>query len=245
MERHVVVDAGNTRTKYGVFAGNDLIEHGIVDQLNTDHIEVLFIKHSASYLLLSSVGHLDSSVKQLFEQNKSLMLLDQTLKWPFINHYRTPETLGKDRVAVVAAAAALYPDRNSLVIDAGTCITYDLVHAGRVYEGGNIAPGLDMRLQAMHLLTARLPQVVRSERYRSIGEDTITAMQAGAEQGACHEMEGYIQTYKKTFGNLNILLTGGDAPFFVKHMKTKIFASPHLVLQGLHEILKYNVQTND
>lgn len=161
---------------------------------------------------------------------------------PFVIKYRTPDTLGLDRLAGVAGAWSQYRNETSLVIDVGTCIKYDLITKKGEYLGGNISPGLQMRLKAMHLMTSKLPQVEPYERYEAMGTDTVSALQVGACTGAIHEIEGFIKEYKKMFGKLNILLTGGDSHFFVNKLKTKIFAAPNLVLQGLNEILDYNVQ---
>lgn len=239
--RKVAIDIGNTRTKIGVFEDKQMIHSEIALDFNEAFLAQYLIDNKASYVILSSTKHLTSEMSALLESRSEYYLLDMGMKLPFENKYKSPDTLGKDRIASVSGAWALFSDQNSLIIDVGTCITYDIITDQGAYLGGNISPGINMRLKAMHDFTDQLPQVERSKRFETIGNDTETALQVGAEVGAVLEVEGFIEKYKKTFENLNVLLTGGDAQFFVNSMKTKIFAAPHLVLQGLNEILDCNV----
>ncbi len=161
---------------------------------------------------------------------------------PIQNTYRTPETLGKDRLAAVVGAFEMFPDQNCLVIDAGTCITYDLLRWDGVYPGGNIAPGLEMRLRAMHHFTANLPPVAIGETENLIGYSTESAMRNGAQLGIILEIEGFIAWCRSEWGEINVILTGGSIDFFVKNLKSQIFVNPNLVLSGLNKILNYNVE---
>lgn len=238
----LAIDVGNSRVKYGVFHGDVMAHEGLATKWHKPALLSLIKKFGASHVILSSTRHLTTEMQAFFKKNDNYLLLDNDTELPFHNTYQSPRTLGKDRIASVAAASCIHQGESSLIIDAGTCITYDVLDATNTYLGGNISPGLTMRLEAMHQMTDRLPQVGLSDRSLTMGIDTITAMQVGSQMGALYEMEGFIENYSKTFRKLNILLTGGDAPFFVKRLKTKIFASPHLVLQGLNEILNYNVQ---
>ncbi|NND05730.1 MAG: type III pantothenate kinase [Saprospiraceae bacterium] len=241
MSISLAFDAGNSRVKYGVFQDKVMISDGVVTRWNAVVLDELIEKFSATHVILSSTRHLTIKMRNLFKVRKNYMLLDSDSRLPFENNYESPSTLGKDRIASVAAASSLHPGEASLIIDAGTCITYDLLDSTNSYLGGNISPGLLMRLRAMHEMTDQLPQVGLSDRLLTMGVDTISALQVGVQMGTVLEMRGFIDHYSKIFKKLNILLTGGDAPFFVKRLKTKIFAAPHLVLQGLNEILNYNV----
>src|SRR5690606_709080 len=159
------------------------------------------------------------------------------------NHYKTPQTLGLDRFAGVIGAAALYPEQNSLVIDAGTCITYDRIDKNRNYDGGGISPGLSMRFQAMHELTEKLPLIAPDLHFmEKIGTDTRSSLLAGAQQGLINEALGFINDYELRFEALQIILCGGDFKFFDTRLKNSIFAhsvkvEPHLVLIGLNEVI--------
>ncbi len=244
MSRRLAIDVGNTRTKWACFRAKDIAQSGILDRFHVPALERLVEKFRPSYVILSSTKHLSKRMQHMFDTYPHYLELNIRLKFPFRVAYKTPETLGKDRIASIAGAWSLFPQQSSMVVDAGSCITYDVITQDGVYRGGNISPGVRMRLDAMHQLTDRLPQVAPSGRYIAMGEDTRSALQAGAEAGAVQEVRGFINEYKKEFGNLNILLTGGDAQFFVNNIKTEIFAAPQLVLIGLNEILEYNVESD-
>jgi type III pantothenate kinase len=169
------------------------------------------------------------------------MELTNTTALPFENRYTTPHTLGKDRLAAVAGAHALFPGENCLVIDCGTCIKYDLLAADGIYHGGNIAPGAHMRIQAMHHFTARLPEVVMEMPEQVVGNSTETALQNGALRGASLEMEGFIRLFEQQYSPLRVVLTGGDANFFKPFLTFSIDSIvPELTLHGLNNILIYN-----
>ncbi|MDA9313033.1 type III pantothenate kinase, partial [Vicingaceae bacterium] len=154
----------------------------------------------------------------------------------------SPDTLGKDRIAAVAGAQGQFPNQNTLVIDAGTCVTYDFLTAEGDYLGGAISPGVQLRLQAMNDYTSKLPLLKweGADNPQSIGDTTITSMLSGAVNGLISEMRGFIESYEKQYKSLKIVITGGDSNFFVKELKNGIFADPNLVLKGLNDILIYN-----
>ena len=159
---------------------------------------------------------------------------------PVENLYETPRTLGYDRMAAVVGANALCPGRDLLVIDAGTCITYEFIDASGRYHGGNISPGLQMRFKALHQFTGRLPQVQAEGRLLPLGKDTDTAIRSGVLQGMEYEISGYIQTMKHKYPELLVFLTGGNEFSFDTNLKNIIFADKFLVLKGLNRILNYN-----
>lgn len=242
---NLAIDVGNTRTKLGVFSGHSLL---LQEQVSSEEaaakILSLSTNHSAENIILSSVaGTFSASEVNRLRQGCRWLVLDERTPLPIQNRYRTPATLGKDRLAAVVGAWAAFSQQTCLVIDAGTCITYDLLLDNGDYLGGNIAPGLHMRLRAMHTFTARLPEVdvldILSGDYW-LGGSTTEAMQNGAQAGALLEVEGWISYCEREFGVLNVIFTGGDADFFAKHLKRKIFVNQNLVLEGLNEILIYN-----
>ncbi len=162
------------------------------------------------------------------------------------NHYRTPETLGLDRLAAVIGANCLFPGKDSVIIDAGTCITYDWVDAGGNYYGGSISPGLNMRYKALNSYTAGLPLLDADQAFAgSFGNDTTTAIRSGVQNGIKYELMGFINSYKKEGSDMNIVLSGGDSIFFDTLLKNSIFApyikiEPYLVLKGLNAALQNN-----
>lgn len=166
------------------------------------------------------------------------------LKLPVNVRYRTPETLGKDRLAAVSGAVRLYPGRPLLIIGIGTCITYDYVQSNTVYPGGSISPGLDMRLKAMHQFTASLPRVAIDLKAPWVGKTTAGALQSGALWGMRMELDGIIAKYRSDNKGLRIVLSGGGAEYYKNKLKKPIFAHPNLVLLGLKEILLLNVSNS-
>ncbi len=242
---HLVIDIGNTRTKIARFECSVLKEKWTVEALSIPVINHILTNHSMERIIYSTVAGIDEAVKAHLMTHSSFCLeLTHTLQFPFKNEYETPQTLGKDRLAGVSGALTMYPNKNCLVIDAGTCITYDFLKEGSIFLGGNIAPGLKMRFQAMHHFTKALPLVNPDafEAITGIGKSTQSALLQGGARGAVLEMEGMIQWAHHNFYDLNVILTGGDAVFFANHLKSKIFVQPNLVLIGLNKILEYNVR---
>ena len=169
------------------------------------------------------------------------MVLDHETSLPITSQYATPHTLGVDRIASVAGANFLYPGKNCLVIDLGTCITYDLIDQSGVHHGGGISPGLEMRLKAMHKFTSKLPLISMKGKPDLIGKTTKECMQSGALNGTIAELEGIIWRYRQLFKDLVIIFCGGGAIFFESKIKDDIFALPNLVLTGLNHILRFNL----
>lgn len=196
------------------------------------------IKHAA----VSTTAGINKNIEQALNKRFYYLRLSHKTALPITNAYKTPETLGRDRLSVAVAAADLFPKKNCLIIDAGTCITYDFIDKKGVYHGGSIAPGIEMRLKAMNAFTANLPLIQRKKLSQTIGKDTETSIRTGAQHGATMEIEGNIEHYTALFGRLQVLLTGGDAKYFAKNLKTQIFVNQNLVLLGLNKILNYNVQ---
>ncbi|MCW5920969.1 MAG: type III pantothenate kinase [Saprospiraceae bacterium] len=240
----LVLDIGNTRTKIGLFRGNELVEQAIWTDWTLAEL-VAFGNHAgANHVMVSSVAEPDETLREgLAEHFKVLELTHQT-PLPFENRYQTPKTLGKDRLAAVAGAHLLFPQKNCLVVDGGTCIKYDLLTAEGVYLGGNIAPGARMRIQAMHHFTARLPEVAMQMPDDFVGHSTETALQNGALRGAVLEIRGFVHLFEQRLGesaDLQVIFTGGDAVFFQSHLNMpNAFVEPDLTLFGLNHILNYN-----
>ncbi|MEM1218043.1 MAG: type III pantothenate kinase [Bacteroidota bacterium] len=237
---HLAIDVGNTRTKIALFESEKLVHLEKVPLLTEEWFAQWAYNHSPKKAILSSVGTRNPALIAELQARYPLIVLDHQTPLPIANEYRTPETLGKDRVAAVVGAFQLYPGKSNVVIDAGTCITYDLITHDGIYYGGNIAPGITMRLDAMQHFTARLPQPGRSDIHGLLGDSTNTALQNGAQLGAILEAEGFIKRCEATYGELNVILTGGDADFFDKYLKRNIFVNQNLVLHGLNQILIYN-----
>lgn len=229
---------GNTRVKVAIIENNRLLLEVNWRKLSARKLEVLLEEYKPQQAILSSVRKRYSKIMNLLKKRvETVLRLSSKLKLPIVNLYETPETLGNDRVAAVMGATLLFPNTAVLVVDAGTCITYDFMTADKTYHGGSILPGIDMRLEALATLTARLPHLKRANLNDFIGKNTATSIQTGVQVGVLHELKGFIDQYTARFGDLKVVLTGGDATYFESQLKNKIFVQPNLVLVGLNHIL--------
>jgi len=224
----------------GVFDKFQIQKKLIWKQLDLKRLKVLLTRYKINQVAVSSTAGLSPVVERFLKKNHQLLYLSAKTPLPIKNSYKTPKTLGRDRLAGVVGAHHLYPGKSCLVIDAGTCITYDLITKESNYLGGNIAPGVKMRFKAMHHFTAKLPEMKQMNYKTLIGNTTNTALQTGGALGAVLEMEGFIKAYRKEFSPLKVIITGGDADFFENRLKTKIFVNQNLVLIGLNKILDHN-----
>jgi type III pantothenate kinase len=240
---NLIVDIGNTRTKLAFFEKNRLVEKAIVQTSALSWLnERLYDGRIVEATILSATGQDTEGVEIFLKNNLPYLKFGQETPIPITNKYATPETLGKDRLAAVIAANFLFPNKNCLVIDSGTCITYNFLEKTGVFIGGNIAPGLTMRLRAMNHFTAKLPLVEREmDNLALIGNTTETAMQSGAQIGLLSEIEGYVARLEKKMGKVKVILTGGDGQYLFDNLniREKCF-EPNLVLQGLNNILNYH-----
>lgn len=243
---NLAIDIGNTRVKYGWFDEGRLVEKAIDHEVSSKNILERATNHPVKNVILSSVGAaLKPEEERFFEEHFFFIQLTASTPIPIINKYRTPETLGKDRLAAVIGAFDQYPGKTNLVIDAGTCITFDLIDAEGRFKGGNISPGLTMRLKAMHHFTAKLPLVSLEKTSNWLGYDTDSALKNGAQWGTIFEIEAFCGRCVEKYGSINVILTGGDANFLAKNLKRKIFVNHDLVLIGLNKILDYNAKQLD
>ncbi len=237
---NLCIDIGNTRAKVAVFDNDKEIYFSRNEVLILEEIANIKNQYQIENCILSTTRILSDDVIEFLEENFELIILDEDTKLPINNLYGSPKTLGKDRLAAAVGAAFLYPNSPSIIIDAGTCLTYNFIDNESNYLGGNIAPGLSMRLMAMHKFTDKLPLVDLRYNNDLFGKNTETALQNGALKGAIYEVSAFISQVFDKYGKCNIILTGGDALLFVEHLNFKIFAHQNLVLLGLNQILTYN-----
>lgn len=234
----MAIDAGNTRIKLAVFSGSSLMQVYNITYNQSNEIDILIDRYKISHLVISNV----SAQKININSNKTKnLIIANNIKLPFINLYKTPETLGADRIALAAAAIKKNSNNYILVIDAGTCITYEFINNRNEYLGGLISPGLNMRLKAMHTFTGKLPSINSIEPTQLIGNSTELCMQHGAYWGVVNEINGIIADYMQNYPNLKVFITGGDSTKLLKHLKSNIFADENLLLEGLNFLLEHNV----
>ena len=239
---NLIIDIGNTRTKFSVFNRGEVLITVPVDEFLPEHIEVLKNEHpSLDKVILSSVKEYPLALKNALKNSFNTFIeLDEKTPLPLENLYLSKDTLGKDRIAAAVGANDFYPDNNVLVIDAGTAITYDLVNEKHQYLGGNISPGIEMRFKALYQFTGKLPHVKPSELNKLFGKTTEEAILAGVQNGVVFEVDQAINSFKEFYSNLKVIITGGDANFFDKKLKNYFFVHFNLVAIGLNRILEHN-----
>lgn len=232
----ILVDLGSTTIKSA-----EVVAGEIVNRNKWQGVEELHAKYSQSPFVVSSVRKNLSDLRRVFNK-KTDIILDHTCRIPIELDYDTPETLGPDRIALAVGAYHLFPNEDNLVIDVGTCVTFDVIDRKGIFRGGTIAPGLTMRMKAMAEMTKSLPDIsgewqsIKSQRY---GKTTKESLLNGSFGGLINEINGMIEAVKKDFASINIILTGGDANFFDSRLKAHIFAGSKIVEIGLYRIWKY------
>ncbi len=240
MQTTLCFDFGNTRLKMAIFKNHQFIEEQVLPNTHTNTIEAILKSTHADKSILSSVINHPPALEQLLQAYTQFHLLNHTSKLPLTTPVGKPETIGADRLALVAAAVDRFPHQHNLVIALGTCITYNFINNKHEFLGGSISPGMNMRFRAMHEQTALLPMIHAEAHFPLVGYDTKTNLLSGVILGITAEIDGIIDSYALKYHNFNVLLTGGDLPFFVPRLKNRIFADPNLIFKGLYAISEYN-----
>lgn len=236
---NLAIDIGNSRVKTGLFIDNKLVKNAVYNSFNLITLKAIFrenpgIEHS----ILCSVTTYPVALKKFLSSHSHFIELSSEMPVPVKIAYKTPETLGMDRLAAVCGANKLYRGKNALVVNAGTCVTYDFIDNKNTYRGGSISPGLDMRYQALHTFTGKLPLIAPDMKYKKlVGASTEECIKSGVQLGMASEIDGIIKEYQLKYSNLTIILTGGSMPWLLKSLKSKIKPEPFLVLTGLNVIL--------
>lgn len=240
---NLIIDQGNSFAKIAVFDNDSLISIIQAEELQESLLETLLHQYSIKRGILSSVKDIDERlVEYLHNKISDFSVLSHETSLPFEIAYKTPATLGRDRIAAIAGAFSIHPNRNCLVIDAGTAVTYDFINDKGVYVGGNIAPGIDLRFRSLHQFTGKLPLVSGEGDVPFLGYDTQTAIRSGIIRGLTYEIEGYISEIQDSYPDLLIFLTGGSGKYFEDRLKYPIFADNNIVLKGLNSIIEYNAK---
>ncbi len=242
---NLVIDIGNSRSKVAVFADGQISYFETFSHADEIPVETLAAQYKIKKSILSSVSQQADLLEQKLQGISSYLRFSAKAQTVININYRNPQTLGLDRLAAIIGARSIYSRQNCLIIDAGTCITYDAVDQAGNYSGGSISPGINMRFKAMHTFTGRLPLVNADEDFQeTLGDDTQSAMVSGVQNGVFFEVLGFIESYKKRYPELQMIICGGDANFFDRRLKNTIFAhtfktEQHLVLIGLNEVINH------
>ncbi len=239
---NLIIDVGNTYAKLAVFEQGRMVFKKTVETNNIlKEIREIQKKYDLNQkAIVSSVGKIDKKALEYLGKAFNLQILSHETDVPFKNLYATPKTLGIDRIALVCASVEQFPDKNVLIIDAGTCITFDFINADNEYLGGAISPGIQMRYRALHNQTANLPLLEMEVPDDIIGTSTASSIHSGVIYGVLNEIEGNVNAYSDKYSDLTVILTGGDAKLLSKQLKSSIFANSNFLLEGLNFILQFN-----
>jgi len=239
----IVIDLGNTFHKVGIFDNDELVRMERYNRLTLPKLKELMAEYpDVMNGITSAVVNYPAGIKNFLQGRlRPFVELTSHTPLPVINRYRSPATLGRDRIACAVAASRLFPGLPCLVVNTGTCITYDLVTAQNEYLGGAISPGLQMRLHAMHTFTRKLPLLELQPPGNLTGSETHASMLSGTVHGAVAEVKGMIGNFRKSYPGLQVILSGGDMEYLDKLLKIRIFALPNIVILGLKYILEYNL----
>lgn len=239
----LILDFGNTLQKAAIFDKNQLIAIKAFKKISLKNISNFTSLYNIDSAIISSVINYNSDIYNYLNTNYYFKELTSDTPIPVKNTYLTPDTLGKDRLAAVVAANDLYPKSDILVINAGTCITYDFIDKNKKYHGGAISPGIKMRFKALHTFTDKLPLIENTNKQTPlIGKDTEKSILSGVINGTIAEIKNIISDYNQKYSNLNVVISGGDMKYFDKIIKNSIFAYPNIVLYGLNLILDFNAK---
>ncbi|MFM7710748.1 MAG: type III pantothenate kinase [Ferruginibacter sp.] len=233
-------DFGNTRRKAALFDDGHVVDTFIIEHPGLDAVRQLVEQTQPERTILTSVIHHEPAIEQWLSEHSHFHLLSASSQLNFQIVAGKKETIGADRIALLAAAAAQYPQRHVLIISMGTCITYNFLNRDGAFLGGAISPGLDLRFRSMHDYTALLPIAEPDWNYPLIGYNTNTNLVSGVMNGMLGELEYTIDQYEHRFGNLVIVLTGGRAPYFASRLKNRIFADSHFLFKGLYALSSLN-----
>ena len=240
MNEFLTIDIGNTKAKYAVFNDKNIVETDVFNPLSDDLKHLLQRHPNINKGIISSVGGMVQDCLRQLESIKVIVLNSET-KLPFTLTYKETSKIGADRLALVAAAYAERPHQNSLVIDIGTCITYDILTSDDRHLGGPISPGMQLRFKAMHEHTALLPLCEPThDKLKIVCNDTVECLQSGVQLGVLHEIKEFIRLYSLKFNDLNVFVTGGDNIFLQNTLKNCNFASSNFMFNGLRLILEFN-----
>ena len=240
MSTTLCFDFGNTRKKCAVFSEGRFAEEVVLEDDREETIAAILTQYHPDRSILSSVIEHNPAMETLLKKETHFHLLNHHSKVPITTPVAKPDSIGADRLALVVAAVDLFPGRNNLVIGLGSAITYNYVNKYKEFIGGGISPGMEMRFRSLQAFTAKLPLVKADWNFPLAGYDTRTNILSGVILGMAREVDGMIGSYEEKYDNFNVLLSGGDASYFLRHLKKKIFADPYLIYKGLYAISEYN-----
>lgn len=240
MKKTLCFDFGNTRLKGGLFENDTFKKEILLEDDSLATIENVLNLYQPQQTILASVIEHDTAIEVLLAEKTSFHKLSHLSKVNFTAAVGKPQTIGADRLALIAAAVHFYPNKNNLVIGLGSCITYNFISQRNEFLGGGISPGMEMRFKAMNEHTAFLPLVKKDWNYPVIAYDTKTNLQSGVIAGMAFEIDGFIDYYGVRYNNFNVVITGGDSVYFASQLKNSVVADLDFLFKGLYAISEVN-----
>ena len=234
------LDFGNTRLKAAIFQNDRIYKEINLTDDNTETIASLITEYAPQKSILASVVHHNPEIETLLADKTRFHKISNETKKNFSIAVSKPDTIGPDRIALIAAAVHFHSGKNNLIIGMGSCITYNFVDQKNCFLGGAISPGMDMRFRAMHEFTAKLTLTEADWNFPLIGYDTKTNLQSGVITGILGEIEGFTARYHEKYGNFNTILTGGNASYFASQLKSRIFADVNFLFKGMYVLSEIN-----
>ena len=237
---NLIVDIGNTLIK-ATFFNNSKIEKKYSFKKNqTKKFYELLDASNIKKIFVSNVGSQIVTLKLSKYKNKRVLLFNENLKIPLKLNYRDKKKLGKDRIAAMVGARKLFPTKNLLIVDIGTCITMDVLTNDGTFLGGRISPGIHLRYKSLSF-TQQLPLLNFVHNKDIYGNDTESSIHTGIQRSIISEIRDFNSELLKQLNTLYVIVTGGDMNFLLSELKNTIFASEeNLVAIGLYEIMNYN-----
>ena len=234
------LDFGNTRLKCAIFSGNKLQKVIVLENDLPETLQHYIQLYKPEKSILSSVINHNPGIENLLQQHTRFHKLDHQSKIPITTPVGKPDSIGADRLALSVAAVTLFPGKNNLAIGLGSAVTYNFVNKYGEFMGGSISPGMEMRFRSLQAFTAKLPLIKADWNFPLVGYDTRTNILSGVIFGMAKEIDGTVEAYAERYDNFNVLLSGGDAFYFTRFLKNRIFADPDLIFKGLYAISEFN-----
>ena len=239
---NLTLDIGNTQSKLAVFNNSLVVVKTFDSEFIIDEIDgFLLLYPSIKNLIVCSVTDITLNLEKYNFNNVHFVSSSSNI--PFENLYLSKDSLGNDRIALVSSASISYPGKNVLIIDAGSCITYDFINDKNQYLGGAISPGLNMRYKSLNEFTSKLPLLSLESSDKLIANQTIDSINVGVANGVVFEIEGFVRQYLSEYDNLTVILTGGNSDFLSNQLKISIFANQNFLLEGLNNLIKLNISS--
>ncbi|MDB2366188.1 type III pantothenate kinase [Flavobacteriaceae bacterium] len=238
---NLVIDIGNTAVKVYLFKNNKIIKREVLSEnALIQYLKLIAIDDIRNIICSSVTKSYKDQLSKIFKNSNYFDFSDNNLKIPFTNNYETKKSLGQDRIGLISSAVLKFQDQNSLVIDMGTCITYDFIDSQNIYHGGAISPGIRMRYSSFSNYTSNLPLLKFQDITKIIGANTEESLHIGINNGIVGEINQYINSLKKSYSEFNVIITGGDSIFLLNKIKNAIFADQDFLASGLNYIIKLN-----